>query len=410
MRSQFLAVLIPKQCLETAGEHWDESIRWFQKLATLFHSPWSTSLEIGADLWATARPGLSASSFLEFWSEKTPSENPRQFRIAPLILTSFCSDSFLRCALPLEAPECRKMVSLWSSSRTHENTKQNVAANFRRSSSRCRVARFSKFSSKSRCSIDLTINSTQKICPLNSANKSRKRCFLSLDSNFFYFCFADYLIFLIIFSCFFFLIFFWKFPQLPGNWIPWKEKSAATCFCVGSACKKENVQVQCSTETAQRPKNKLSPALFCPTHFFIHRENQKSILIKRIKNIFRGRKDWDHLRVNTWRPWLRLSQKSCRMKAWYVTKKFSIETYPQKPLCEAPGPVEKGGPSESFENRNLLITFPKVIRLSPNFYCRLGPRIALYFLDFRSQRPLYLEKINENLLKNWSFYSMRTKN
>ncbi len=47
-----------------------------------------------------------------FDRKKTPSENPRQFRIAPLILTSFCSDSFLRCALPLEAPECRKMVSL----------------------------------------------------------------------------------------------------------------------------------------------------------------------------------------------------------------------------------------------------------------------------------------------------------
>jgi hypothetical protein len=27
-------------------------------------------------------------------------------------------------------------------------------------------------------------------------------------------------------------------------------------------------------------------------------------------------------------------------KAWYVTRKSSIETYPRKSLCDAPGPVE----------------------------------------------------------------------
>ncbi len=28
------------------------------------------------------------------------------------------------------------------------------------------------------------------------------------------------------------------------------------------------------------------------------------------------------------------------MKAWYVTRKSPIETYPQKPFCKAPGPAK----------------------------------------------------------------------
>ncbi len=143
--------------------------------------------------------------------KKTPSENPRQFRIAPLILTSFCSDSFLRCALSWKLLSVGRWCLFGALSgrlKTQNGFSSVFAGNFRSNSSRCRVARFSKFSSKSRCSTDMMINSTQKLCPHNSANKSRKKCFLSLVSNFFYFCFADYPICLIIFSCFFFLVFF----------------------------------------------------------------------------------------------------------------------------------------------------------------------------------------------------------
>ncbi len=80
------------------------------------------------------------------WSPKTGSGNSRGS------LGWIDSTSKAKCAQKtfLEATECREMVMLlWSPSRTLENTKQNFprffAANLRRSSSRCRVARFSIF-------------------------------------------------------------------------------------------------------------------------------------------------------------------------------------------------------------------------------------------------------------------------
>ncbi len=54
----------------------------------------------------------------------------------------------------------------------------------------------------------------------------------------------------------------------------------------------------------------------------------------------------------------------------YVTRKSLIETYPRKPLCEAPGSVEVR-PSES-KQVNSFITFRNVDRFCPNFYWDLS--------------------------------------
>jgi hypothetical protein len=75
-------------------------------------------------------------------------------------------------------------------------------------------------SSKFRCSTDSTIHSTRSNCIQKLAQKTahstppknHEKNVSYLSIHFFYFCFADYLIFLIIFSCFFGLAFLVHFP------------------------------------------------------------------------------------------------------------------------------------------------------------------------------------------------------